>query len=149
MGKRVVITGLGIVSCLGNDADTVAEALFEGRSGISQSQEQIDVGMRSHVSGAPDIDIAAQIDRKQLRFMGDAAAYAYISMQQAIDDSGLTPEMVSNVRTGIIAGSGGASSSSQTEASDILRERGLRTGSHKPWAVRYRRAWPPRSKSRV
>ncbi|CAA0122471.1 3-oxoacyl-[acyl-carrier-protein] synthase 1 [Halioglobus japonicus] len=126
MGKRVVITGLGIVSCLGNDANSVAESLFQGRSGISRSQEQIDIGMRSHISGAPEIDIAAQIDRKQLRFMGDAAAYAFISMQQAIDDAGLTPEMVSNVRTGIIAGSGGASSSNQTEASDILRSRGLR-----------------------
>ncbi len=126
MGKRVVITGLGIVSCLGNDAISVAESLFEGRSGISQSQEQIDMGMRSHVSGAPLIDIAAHIDRKQLRFMGDAAAYAYISMQQAIEDAGLTPDIISNVRTGIIAGSGGASSSSQTEASDLLRERGLR-----------------------
>jgi 3-oxoacyl-[acyl-carrier-protein] synthase-1 len=126
MGKRIVITGLGIVSCLGNDADTVAKSLYEGRSGIRRSQEQIDVGMRSHISGAPDIDIEAHIDRKQLRFMGNAAAYAYIAMQQAIDDAGLSPETVSNVRTGIIAGSGGASSSSQTEASDILRERGLR-----------------------
>ena len=126
MGKRVVITGLGIVSCLGNDAETVSKSLYEGRSGISRSQDQIDVGMRSHVSGAPAIDIAAHIDRKQLRFMGDAAAYAYISMQQAIDDAGLSPGMVSNVRTGIIAGSGGASSSNQTEAADIMRDRGLR-----------------------
>lgn len=126
MGKRVVITGLGIVSCLGNDADTVSTSLYEGRSGISLSQEQIDVGMRSHISGAPDIEIAAHIDRKQLRFMGDAAAFAYIAMQQAIEDAGLQPSEVSNVRTGIIAGSGGASSSSQTEAADILRERGLR-----------------------
>jgi 3-oxoacyl-[acyl-carrier-protein] synthase I len=126
MGKRVVITGLGIVSCLGNDADTVSKSLFEGRSGISLSQEQIDAGMRSHISGAPDIDIEAHIDRKQLRFMGHAAAYAYIAMQQAIGDAGLQPSDVSNVRTGIIAGSGGASSSSQTEASDILRARGLR-----------------------
>jgi 3-oxoacyl-[acyl-carrier-protein] synthase-1 len=126
MDKRVVITGLGIVSCLGNDADAVSKSLYEGRSGISRSQEQIDIGMRSHVSGAPVIDIAAHIDRKQLRFMGDAAAYAYIAMQQAIDDASLPPSIVSNVRTGIIAGSGGASSSNQTEASDILRERGLR-----------------------
>ncbi|MBK6509703.1 MAG: beta-ketoacyl-ACP synthase I [Haliea sp.] len=126
MAKRVVITGLGIVSCLGNDADTVAQALYVGRSGITRSQEQIDVGMRSHVSGAPQIDIEAHIDRKQLRFMGNAAAYAYIAMQQAIADAELAPDIVSNVRTGIIAGSGGASSSSQTEATDILRERGLR-----------------------
>jgi 3-oxoacyl-[acyl-carrier-protein] synthase I len=126
MGKRVVITGLGIVSCLGNDADTVAQALYEGRSGIRLSQEQIDAGMRSHISGAPDIDIEAHIDRKQLRFMGHAAAYAYIAMQQAIADAGLQPAEISNPRTGIIAGSGGASSSSQTEASDLMRERGLR-----------------------
>jgi len=126
MGKRVVITGLGIVSCLGNDADTVATSLYEGRSGIRLDQQQVDIGMRSHVSGAPDIDIEALIDRKHLRFMGDAAAFAYIAMQQAIDDAGLQPSEVSNVRSGIIAGSGGASSSSQTEASDILRERGLR-----------------------
>jgi 3-oxoacyl-[acyl-carrier-protein] synthase-1 len=126
MAKRVVITGLGIVSCLGNDADTVAQALYAGRSGITRSQDQIDIGMRSHVSGAPRIDIEAHIDRKQLRFMGDAAAYAYIAMQQAIADAELSSDVVSNVRTGIIAGSGGASSSSQTEATDILRERGLR-----------------------
>jgi 3-oxoacyl-[acyl-carrier-protein] synthase-1 len=126
MAKRVVITGMGIVSCLGNDAESVTESLYEGRSGISTRQEQIDVGMRSHVAGAPNIDIAERIDRKQLRFMGDAAAYAYIAMQQAIEDSGLSDADVSNVRTGIIAGSGGASSSKQTEAADILRERGLR-----------------------
>ena len=126
MTRRVVVTGLGIVSCLGNDADTVYESLFEGRSGISTRQEQIDMGMRSHVAGAPNIDTKELIDRKQLRFMGDAAAYAYISMQQAIEDAGLEESDVSNVRTGIIAGSGGASSASQTEAADILRDRGLR-----------------------
>ena len=126
MDKRVVITGLGIVSCLGNDAESVTESLYEGRSGISTRQEQIDVGMRSHVAGAPDIDIAERIDRKQLRFMGDAAAYAFIAMQQAVEDSGLSEAEVSNARTGIIAGSGGASSAKQTEASDIMRERGLR-----------------------
>lgn len=126
MTKRIVITGLGIVSCLGNDAESVTQSLFEGRSGIKVNQEQIDVGMRSHIAGVPNIDTAELIDRKQLRFMGDAAAYAYIAMQQAIDDAGLSEEEVSNVRTGIIAGSGGASSSKQTEASDIMRERGLR-----------------------
>ncbi len=126
MSRRVVVTGLGIVSCLGNDAESVTRSLYEGRSGISQRQEQIDIGMRSHVAGAPEIDIPSLIDRKQLRFMGDAAAYAYIAMQQAIEDSGLEEHDVSNVRTGIIAGSGGASSASQTEAADILREKGLR-----------------------
>ncbi|MBT4518412.1 MAG: beta-ketoacyl-ACP synthase I [Halieaceae bacterium] len=126
MSRRVVITGLGIVSCLGNDAKTVTEALFEGRSGISTRQEQIDMGMRSHVAGAPVVDFKELIDRKQLRFMGSAAAYAYISMQRAIADSGLEETEVSNPRSGIIAGSGGASSASQTEAADILRDRGLR-----------------------
>ncbi len=126
MGKRVVITGLGIVSCLGNDAETVTQSLLEGRSGISTRQEQVEVGMRSHIAGAPDIDLKENIDRKQLRFMGDAAAFAYVAMQQAIVDAGLEEADVSNVRTGIIAGSGGASSANQTEASDIMRERGLR-----------------------
>ncbi|MCP4465782.1 MAG: beta-ketoacyl-ACP synthase I [Halieaceae bacterium] len=126
MSKRVVITGMGIVSCLGNDADTVAQALYDGRSGVSTSEEQIEVGMRSHISGAPAIDLSEHIDRKQLRFMGNAAAFAYVSMQQAIVDAGLEPAQVSNPRTGINAGSGGASSASQVEAADILRERGLR-----------------------
>jgi len=121
-----VITGLGIVSCLGNDAETVTRSLYEGRSGISRCQQHIDAGMRSHIAGAPQIDIPALIDRKQLRFMADAAAYAYIAMQQAIDDAGLEEADVSNVRTGIIAGSGGASAAMQVEAVDILRERGLR-----------------------
>jgi 3-oxoacyl-[acyl-carrier-protein] synthase-1 len=126
VSRRVVVTGLGIVCCLGNDAESVAQSLYEGRSGIKLRQEHIDMGMRSHVAGAPEIDIPALIDRKQLRFMGDAASYAFISMQQAIEDAGLPEESISNVRTGIIAGSGGASSASQTEAADILRDRGLR-----------------------
>ncbi|NQX87694.1 MAG: beta-ketoacyl-ACP synthase I [Halioglobus sp.] len=126
MTKRVVITGLGIVSCLGNDVEAVAQSLYDGRSGISIDEQQIEVGMRSHVSGSPKIDFKAHIDRKHLRFMGDAAAFAYIAMQQALEDAGLKPHEVSNVRTGIIAGSGGAASSSQVEAVDILRERGLR-----------------------
>lgn len=126
MTKRVVITGLGIISCIGNDAAAVRQSLYEGKSGISSRQEHIDMGMRSHVAGAPDIDLAAHIDRKQWRFMGDAAGYAYLSMQQAIEDAGLTEAQVSNPRTGIIAGSGGASSASQVEAADIMREKGLR-----------------------
>jgi 3-oxoacyl-[acyl-carrier-protein] synthase-1 len=126
MQRRVVITGLGIVSCLGNDAQTVIQSLREGRSGIRRSQEQIDAGMRSHVSAAPDINPAEHIDRKQLRFMADAAAFAYIAMQRCIDDAGLSEAEVSNDLTGIIAGSGGASSASQIEATDILREKGIR-----------------------
>jgi len=126
MTRRVVVTGLGIVSCLGNDAETVTASLREGRSGLSVNPAQVEIGMRSHVAGIPQIDIREHIDRKALRFMADAAAFTYIAMQQAIDDAGLGEAEVSNERTGIIAGSGGASSASQTEASDILRERGLR-----------------------
>ena len=126
MARRVVVTGMGIVSCLGNDADTVAAALKAGQSGISFCEAHAEAGMRSHVAGQPDINLAEHIDRKQWRFMGDAAGYAYLSMQQAIEDAGLTEEQVSNPRTGIVAGSGGASSASQVEAADTLRERGLR-----------------------
>ena len=126
MTQRVVVTGLGIVSSLGNHANDVTDSLKNGRSGITYSAAQEEIGMRSWVSGKPDIDLSGHIDRKQWRFMGDAAGYAFLSMEQAIADSGLTPDQVSNVRTGIIAGSGGASSASQVEAADILRERGLR-----------------------
>jgi len=124
--KRVVITGLGITSCLGLDAETVTESLRLGRSGIRFKQEYADMGFRSHVAGSVDIDFKQHIDRKTLRFMGDAAAYAYISMKQAIDDSGLTDEQVSNPRTGLVMGSGGASAANQVEAADILREKGIR-----------------------
>ena len=109
MAQRVVVTGMGIISCLGNNVDAVAAALRAGQSGISFCDAHAEVGMRSHVAGQPDIDLAEHIDRKQWRFMGDAAGYAYLSMQQAIEDSGLTDEQVSNPRTGIVAGSGGAS----------------------------------------
>ncbi|MGI9289169.1 MAG: beta-ketoacyl-ACP synthase I [Pseudomonadales bacterium] len=124
--KRVVITGLGIVSCLGNDVKAVTESLREGVSGIGFRPEYQELGFRSHVAGRPSIDFSEHIDRKALRFMGAAAAYAFISMQRAVADSNLPPELVSNPRTGVIAGSGGASSASQVEAADILRNRGLR-----------------------
>ncbi|MDH5483946.1 MAG: beta-ketoacyl-ACP synthase I [Gammaproteobacteria bacterium] len=124
--KRVVITGLGIVSCLGNDKTTVTESLKEGKSGIRFQQAYKDAGMRSHVAGSVDIDLDALIDRKVKRFMGDAAAFAYISMQQAIDDAGLTEEQVSSPRAGIIMGSGGGSPSNQMLATDTLREKGIR-----------------------
>ena len=124
--KRVVVTGLGIVSCLGNDAEAVTSSLKEGRSGIRFNETYAEMGMRSHISGTPDINLADHIDRKSIRFMGPAAGYAYISMDQAIKDAGLTEEQVSNVRTGLIAGSGGADSASQVEAADILREKGLK-----------------------
>ncbi|PCH62528.1 MAG: beta-ketoacyl-[acyl-carrier-protein] synthase I [Gammaproteobacteria bacterium] len=124
--RRVVVTGLGITSCLGLDAESVTESLREGRSGIKFKQEYADMGFRSHVAGSVDIDFKEHIDRKVLRFMGDAAAYAYISMKQAIEDAGLTEEQVSNPRTGLVMGSGGASSSNQVQAADILRNKGLR-----------------------
>ncbi len=124
--KRVVISGIGIVSCLGNDKNAVLDSLQQGRSGIKFKQEYADMGMRSHIAGSVDINTADFIDRKVKRFMGDAAAFAYISMQQAIEDAKLDDSLVSNIRTGIIMGSGGASSANQVEAADILREKGIR-----------------------
>lgn len=124
--KRVVVTGMGIVSCLGNNISAVTESLRAGRSGISRQPEYEEMGFRSHIAGQVDIDLKEHIDRKTLRFMGNAAGYSYISMQQAIDDAGLTEEQVSNIRTGLIMGSGGASSENLVQAADTLRERGLK-----------------------
>ncbi|MET0356332.1 MAG: beta-ketoacyl-ACP synthase I [Cellvibrio sp.] len=124
--KRVVVTGMGIVSCLGNDKTAVLDALRAGRSGIKFQEKYKEMGLRSQVAGSIDIDLAEIIDRKVLRFMGDAAAYAYVSMQQAITDAGLSEEQVSNERTGIIMGSGGASSENLVESADILREKGVK-----------------------
>ena len=131
--KRVVITGLGIVSSIGNNAEEVISSLKAGRSGITRAESFDEVGLRSQVWGKPDIDTKAMIDRKAYRFMGDAAAYAYIAMQQSIDDAKLTEDQVSNIRTGIVAGSGGASSANIVSSSDTLRSRGIkRVG---PYAV--------------
>ena len=131
--KRVVITGLGIVSSIGNDADEVLASLKAGRSGISSAESFKEMGLRSQVWGKPDINVKDHIDRKALRFMGDASSYAFISMDQAIKDAKLTPEQVSNYRTGIVAGSGGASSENIVTSADTLRERGVkRVG---PYAV--------------
>lgn len=124
--RRVVITGYGIVSCLGNDKNAVKDSLYEGKSGISFRPEYKEAGMRSHVAGHVEIDLAEHIDRKVKRFMGDAAAYAYIAMKQAIEDSGLTDEQVSSPRAGLIVGSGGGSPSNQIIATDTLREKGIR-----------------------
>ncbi len=124
--KRIVITGMGIVSCLGNDPDTVSGALREGRSGIRFVPEYAELGLRSQVAGVPQIDLDAAIDRKLKRFMGDAAAYACVAMQAAIADAGLTPEQVRSERCGLIAGSGGGSPASQIETADLLRSRGVR-----------------------
>ena len=124
--RRVVITGLGIVSCLGNDKATVSSNLRQGKSGIRANPSYAEMGLRSQVSGSVEINLEELIDRKVKRFMGDAAAYAYLAMQQAIEDAKLTEEQVSNVRTGLVAGSGGASTFNQMEAVDTLREKGVK-----------------------
>ena len=124
--RRVVITGLGITSCLGTDRASVIDSLRHGRSGIRFKQAYADLGLRSQVAGVVDLDIEGRIDRKQRRFMGNAAAYAYVAMEDAIADAGLTPEQVSNPRTGLIAGSGGASTENLINSVDILRERGVK-----------------------
>ncbi len=124
--RRVVVTGMGIVSCLGLDKESVIESLRTGKSGISYRPDYEEMGMRSHVAGAVDIDFSEYIDRKNLRFMGAAAAYGYISMARAIADAGLEEDQVSNIRTGIIMGSGGTSTQDQIETVDVLREKGLK-----------------------
>jgi len=124
--KRVVITGIGIVSSIGNNADEVLASLKSGKSGITYSESFAEQGLKSNVWGKPDIDIKDHIDRKALRFMGDAAGYAYIAMEQAIADAKLTEEQVSDFRTGIVAGSGGASSANIVASCDTLRNRGIR-----------------------
>jgi len=124
--RRVVVTGMGIVSCLGLDKESVTESLRTGKSGISYRPDYEEMGMRSHVAGAVDIDFSEYIGRKNLRFMGAAAAYGYISMARAIADAGLEEDQVSNIRTGIIMGSGGTSTQDQIETVDVLREKGLK-----------------------
>ena len=123
--RRVVVTGMGIISCLGNSLDEVTNSLKTGKSGIRFSETYKELGFRSQICGAPDVDTSV-IDRKVRRFMADSAMYSYLSMQQAIAQAGLTDDMVSNDRTGLIAGSGGASCSSQAEAVDILRAKGVK-----------------------
>lgn len=124
--RRVVVTGLGILSSIGNNAKEVTESLREGRSGIEFSQEYADLGFRSHVHGPVKIDTAEHIDRKLKRFMGQAAAYNYLAMKEAVEDSGLPEDVVSNVRTGLIMGSGGGSNENIVIATDTLREKGLK-----------------------
>jgi len=124
--RRVVVTGMGIVSCLGNTRDAVTESLRHGKSGISFNEKFREMGLRSQVCGSVDIDLARLIDRKHKRFMGDAASYAYVALQNAIEDAGLTSNDVSNPRTGLIAGSGGASSANLVLTADTLREKGVR-----------------------
>ncbi|MCO5101237.1 MAG: beta-ketoacyl-ACP synthase I [Burkholderiaceae bacterium] len=122
--RRVVVTGMGIVSCIGTNVEQVLASLREGRSGIAFVPEYAELGFRSQVAGKPEVDLDAAIDRKLRRFMGDGAAYLHLSMQQAIDDAGLAPHEVSDERTGIVVGSGGPSTRNQVEAAAICRERG-------------------------
>ncbi len=124
--RRVVVTGMGIVSCLGNLPMTVARALRDGYAGISAIPDYAERGLRSQIAGVPKIDLEAAIDRKLKRFMGDAAAYAYVAMREAIVDAGLTVEDIRDPRSGVIAGSGGGSAQWQIETADLLRNKGVR-----------------------
>ncbi|MGB0719492.1 MAG: beta-ketoacyl-ACP synthase I [Bdellovibrionales bacterium] len=122
--RRVVITGIGIISCIGNDKAAVLESLRAGKSGITFAPEYAELGFRSQVYGKPDINLQESIDKRLWRFMGDAAGYVHLSMEQAIADSGLEKSDISNERTGIIVGSGGPSTRAQIAAADITREKG-------------------------
>jgi len=124
--KRVVVTGLGIVSSIGNNRDEVVSSLKEGRSGVELSETYQELGFRSHVHAPIKIDFNEFIDRKVKRFMGDGAAFNYIAMQQAITDSGLEDSDVSNFRTGLVMGSGGPSTSNLVDAADIMRAKGIK-----------------------
>lgn len=124
--KKVVVTGLGIVSSIGNNREKVVDSLKQGRSGISFANDYQELGFRSHVRGAINIDLDQFIDRKVKRFMGDGAAFNYVAMQQAIEDSGLEESDISNFRTGLVMGSGGPSTSNLVDAADILREKGIK-----------------------
>ncbi|MGB7815962.1 MAG: beta-ketoacyl-ACP synthase I [Methylotenera sp.] len=125
--RRVVVTGLGIVSSLGNNKAEVKDSLYEGRSGITFQQEYADRGLRSHVAGSiKNLNIEELIDRKLLRFMASGHAYAWLAMQEAIADAKLAEDLVSNVRTGLIVGAGGTSTESMLEATNTLAEKGIR-----------------------
>ncbi|MBD9369609.1 beta-ketoacyl-ACP synthase I [Xanthomonas sp. XNM01] len=124
--RRIAITGMGITSCLGNDLDTVSASLRDSRAGIRFLPDHAERGLRSQVGGKVELDLDAVIDRKLKRFMSDAAAYSYVALRDAIADAGLDEALVSQPRTGLIAGSGGGSSHWQIEAGDLARERGVR-----------------------
>jgi len=119
--RRVAITGIGIISSIGNNATEVSASLREGRSGISRSDEQVDLGFRSQIAGRPRFDIDANINKRNRRFMGDGAAWNFAAMEQAIDDAGLSPDDVSNPMTGLIMGSGGPSTKALIAAADTAR----------------------------
>ena len=122
--RRVVVTGLGIVSSIGNNKQEVLDSLKVGRSGITFSDTYAEMGFRSHLHGAIELDLDAAVDRKLRRFMGDGAAFNYVAMEEAISDAGLTPAEISHERTGLIMGSGGPSTSNQVAAADIARTKG-------------------------
>ena len=124
--KRVVVTGMGIVSSIGNNKTEVLDSLKQGTSGITHCPEYAELGFRSHVHGSIDLDLNSLIDRKLKRFMGDSAAYAYLAMREAIEDASLEEDNISNIRTGVIVGSGGGSNANLQESIDTLRERGAR-----------------------
>ena len=122
--KNVVVTGMGIVSCIGNGLDEVLSSLKKGKSGIQHNPVYKDMGFRSHVSGSIELNLSDLIDRKVLRFMSEASGFAYLAAQEALDYSGIDLESIDASRIGIVAGSGGASSAAQIEASDVAREKG-------------------------
>ena len=124
--KRAVITGLGAISPIGIGISEINKSLLEGRSGIALNSEYKEMGMKSEISGSINLNLSELIDRKLFRFMGETAAYSFLSAQEAIEDSGISEEIFNSDRVGIIAGSGGASSRSQVEAADIARERGIK-----------------------
>ena len=122
--RRVVITGMGIVSSIGNNVDEVTEALKSGKSGIVAAPEYTENGFRSQIHGMPQINVTEHVDKRQMRFMGPGAAYNFIAMEQAIADSGLEDSEVSNERTGMVMGSGGPSTSNFFQAHNIVKEKG-------------------------
>ena len=124
--KRVVVTGLGIKSSIGNSKEEVSTSLRDARSGIEHSEVYEELGFRSHVHGPIRLDLDSLIDRKLKRFMGDTAAFSYLAMKDAISDAGLEEEEISNIRTGLIVGSGGASNENLVLAVDTLREKGAK-----------------------
>src|SRR3954452_1335733 len=122
--RRVVVTGMGIVSSIGNNTQEVLASLHEAKSGISRAEKYAELGFRSQVPGAPTLDPSTVVDRRAMRFLGQGAAWNHVAMEQAIQDAGLSPDEISNIRTGIIMGSGGPSTRIIVEAADITRDKG-------------------------
>src|SRR6201990_2526712 len=122
--RRVVITGMGIVSSIGKNSQEVLASLHEARSGISRAEKYAELGFRSQVQGAPTLNPAEVVDRRAMRFLGEGAAWNHVALEQGIQDAGLQPEEVSNIKTGIIMGSGGPSARAIVESADITRTKG-------------------------